>query len=569
VHYLLKGDTQAKPITFKNRRLPLVGIEAESENIADSDELLFFSNEMAPNGQIKSWLHEHDSRYIGPNKGKEIAGGVAVNEKNIIVMDMDRKQITTQVGKLDYNMKWLSDSDGMEKKTAYLKDVWLAVCADLYAEHYRPVELRWSYPGSMSSLDRLLYKNIYESLPQLTPICDSSTHQRLTIPSDKVKRCTEAVSVCKYALSLPYGLNDNMFLGIDVGGSTSDILLLAKDINQNNEYRLYKQSSIRMAAGVFFDAVIKSSTFRQAIFDFHQSQRRIKVAGIQEILQEGNKAPFYLNNIFDQLTNEDFGSFYNYISLKAPFVYAIPAYVTGLLVFYAGKLCAKTIRENNLTAVRKVFLMPFGKGGRLFYWLRSNPGNEMTNAYFEECFRKGYGEGCEDVRLESYQQDISIDNKSEVSKGLATNRELNYYDDDNDNANMRATSSDILGEKNIRYLQNGQFIDLPEDETVIDDYFERVSQFKFPARLENFEEFLQLFIDFVGRKTGLVRNIAILENRSKELPIMLSSFIENDPEYEKARTNKLVDNKFEYHFPILIAEGMCYLEKILIPELFK
>jgi hypothetical protein len=42
------------------------------------------------------------------NKEKEIAGGVPVNEKNILVKKWTRKTITTQAGVLHYNMKWLS-----------------------------------------------------------------------------------------------------------------------------------------------------------------------------------------------------------------------------------------------------------------------------------------------------------------------------------------------------------------------------------------------------------------------------------------------------------------------------
>ena len=87
--------------------------------------------------------------------------------------------------------------------------------------------------------------------------------------------------------------------------------------------------------------------------------------------------------------------------------------------------------------------------------------------------------------------------------------------------------------------------------------------------MENFETFLRIFIDFVGYKAGLVRNIAVLENRSKELTSRLSAFIDNDSEYKKARNAKQQTNRFEYRFPIFIAEGLCYLEQILIPEIFK
>jgi hypothetical protein len=566
VHYTLKtaANNGAKPIEFKNRRLALVGIDAGSGATAERDELLFFSNKATPNGQIKSWLHEHDVRYIYDDdkdfRDKEIAGGVAVNEKNILVKEMDKEKIETQAGVLHYNMKWLSDEAGLRKKTAYLKALWLSICADLYAQKCRPVELRWSFPGSMASTDLNQYTAIYNGqLPAITPILDSSTGMRLKPIS--ILEQTEAESVCKYALSRDYGLNNNLFLGIDVGGSTSDILILAKDINADNAPRLYKQSSVRIAAGVFFDAVIKSATFRKAIFNYHQGQKRIKVENIQEILWEEKKSPFYLNNVFDQLTEDDFSAFYSFIGREAPFAYAIPAYVTGLLVFYAGKLCAKTIRENNLTAVREAHLMPFGKGGRLFHWLRTIPGSSSTNAYYEECFKKGYGEGAETVKL-IYRDDISIDNKSEVSKGLAVDTELIY------DRNVRFTS-DIFAEKNISYLEGGQFTSFDENAEVSDGYFENIGRFQFPEKLENFETFLRIFVDFVGHKAGLVKDIAVLENRRKELSGRLSAFIDNDPEYKKARNVKQQTNRFEYRFPILIAEGLCYLEKILIPEIFK
>ena len=559
VHYTT-ANSGAKPIQFKNRRLALVGIEAESGTTADRDELLFFSNEFAPNGQVKSWLHEHDVRYIGPHKDKEIAGGVAVNEKNILVKEMNKQIIKTQAGVLNYNMKWLSDEAGLSKKTAFLKALWLSVCADLYAQKHAPKELRWSFPGSMSAFDLNQYTAIYNrQLPSITPILDKDTGTRLR-PASIIEQ-TEAESVCKYALSKEFSLNNNLFLGIDVGGSTSDILVLAKDMNANNEPRLFKQSSVRIAAGVFFDAIIKSAKFRKAIYDYHQGQKRIKVENIQEIKSEGYKAPFYLNSVFDQLTEDDFSEFYSFIAREASFAYAIPAYVTGLLVFYSGKLCAKTIKENNLTAVSEVHLMPFGKGGRLFHWLQTIPGSNSTNAYYEECFKYGYGEGSESIRL-IYRSDITVDNKSEVSKGLAVDKNL-IYDRD-----VRFTS-DIFAEKNISYLINGLFEPFDENKEVKDDYFENVGKFQFPEKLENFETFLRIFINFVGHRAGLVKDIAILENRNKELSNRLTAFIENDPEYTKARNTKQQSGRFEYRFPILIAEGLCYLEQILIPEIFK
>ena len=557
VHYTVSNNTF--PIKFENRRLALVGTESVDGNIAERDELLFFSNEPTENGQVKSWLHEHDTRYIGANKDKEIAGGVAVNEKNIVVKEMTREIITTQAGILHYNMKWLSDTSGIAKKTAYLKAIWLSVCADLYAKQLAPKEIRWSFPSSMSPSDLGQYRNIYTAqLPNITPVLGDNK-QRIR-PQPLVEQ-TESESVCKYALGQPYGLNNAMFLGIDVGGSTSDILLLAKDINNNNAETLFSQSSVRIAAGVFFDAVIKSQRFRKAIYDFHESQRKIHVENISEILTAGNKAPFYLNSVFDQLTPDNSAEFYSWISREAPFVFAIPAYVTGLLVYYAGKLCAKTMKEHNLTGIREVHLMPFGKGGRLFHWLQTNPGIPVTASYYENCFKKSFGEGAENIKL-NYRTDISFDNKSEVSKGLVSNQNLVF------DASIRY-SSDLFAEKGIKYLNNGQFDVLDENDIVRNDYFENVGQFEFPDKMENFETFLELFIDFVSQKAGLVTDVATLRNRKNELPSLLSSFITNDSEYDKARKVKQQTGRFEYRFPIFIAEGLCYLDKIIIPEVFK
>jgi hypothetical protein len=559
VHYTIKtGNAEVKPILFKNRRLALVGADSVN-NIADKDELLFFSNEATVNGQIKSWLHEHDSRYIGANKEKEIAGGVPVNEKNIIVLEMDKEKITTQAGILHYNMKWLSDEAGKSKKTAYLKGLWMSICADLYAEKCKPVELRWSYPGSMSAYDLNQYKLIFSSyIPQITPILNSSK-QRLK--PGIIHEQTEAEAVCKYALSHDYGLGNDLFLGIDVGGSTSDILLLAKDINNNNDPKLFKQSSVRVAAGVFFDAVTNSALFRKSIYDFHQQQNSIKVENIREIQSSGHKAPFYLNNVFDQLKDDEFEQFYAYIGSSAPFVFALPAYVTGLLLFYSGKLAALTIKENNLSSVKEIHLMPFGKGGRLFHWLQTFPGKSLSNSYFETCFFAGYGEKPENMSLK-YRDDIAKDNKSEVSKGLASSSKLIF------DPNVRY-ESDIFAEKNIKYLENGQFREFKETDIVKDEYFANLGQFEFPEKLENFEQFLNIYIDFVGNKTGLVKDIAALESKSKELPSLLAAFIQNDSEYNKARIARQTTNNFDYRFPIFIAEGLCYLEKVLIPEVFK
>ena len=102
-----------------------------------------------------------------------------------------------------------------------------------------------------------------------------------------------------------------MLFRSDVGGSTSDILLLAKNPQKGNQASLFRESSVRLAAGVFFNTVINSDDFRRALLNFHEGKStKVFVANIQEIIKEKKKAPYYLNSIFDQLkTEEDYDNF--------------------------------------------------------------------------------------------------------------------------------------------------------------------------------------------------------------------------------------------------------------------
>ena len=339
--YYNANDRGAMPIQFENNRAVLVGNENDDKKAnAGNDELLFFTNYPAENGQLKSWLHEHDSRYNCYNQSEEVAGGVPVNRPNVVVREMDEFEIKTQAGTLHYNMKWLDNQKGLEKKRAYLKSIWLQACAYLYKNKIRPEEISWSHPGSMMESDVNDYDKIFNDLIKINPI---TTGRKPTINEDFP---TEAEAVCSFALSQDFGLaNNNLFLGIDVGGSTSDILLLGKDPGNGNKFTLFRESSVRLAAGVFFDAVIKSETFRQALVNFHESnQKSVYVSNIRDVLTEANKAPYYLNNIFDQLkTIEEYENFYDTINRDAKFVFTIPAYVLQIL---SGLIFFLLVRED-------------------------------------------------------------------------------------------------------------------------------------------------------------------------------------------------------------------------------
>ena len=556
--YYNMNDKGAMPVHFENYRSVLVGKEnSDSRAIAENNELLFFTNYPSENGQLKSWLHEHDSRYNCYNESEEIAGGVPVNRPNVMVKDMDQYEIKTQAGILHYNMKWLDNEKGLKKKRAFLKSIWLQTCAYLYSNRIRPEELSWSYPGSMMEADRTDLEKIFEELCKITPI----TGRRPGLCS---KLTTEAEAVCSFALSQDFGLNrDNMFLGIDVGGSTSDILLLAKDQNNANKSSLYRESSVRIAAGVFFNAVIKSETFREALVNFHEGKKtKVFVANIREILNQPSKAPYYLSSIFDQLKSEsDYEEFYTSIDSNAKFVFTIPAYVTGLLLFYSGMLIGKTIKTEHLEHINRIDVLSFGKGGRLFHWLRNSAGRRATNEYYACCLNAGVSLVADKSLDVRYRDEIEIDNKAEVAKGLVDPKELVKK--------QQNTDCDICGETGVKYILNdGSPKDLHTEDELTGDYFaNEMNNFSFSG-ISNFKVFMNIFIEFVSQKTRLYPKAdSDLVDDLDDLPNKIAAYIcNNDDEYRKARRDSA--NGFRYHQPLIIAEGLCFLDT-LIKKAFK
>ena len=551
--YYNANDRGAKPIQFENCRSVLVGLENEDKRAnALNNELLFFTNFPAPNGQLKSWLHEHDSRYNTYNQSEEIAGGVPVNRPNVDVRDMNEFEIQTQAGTLHYNMKWLDNQKGLEKKKAYLKSIWLQACAYLYKNRIRPEEISWSHPGSMMESDVEDYYKIFNELIKLTPYGRK--------PSLNEELPTEAEAVCSFALAQDFGLSsNNMFLGIDVGGSTSDILLLAKDPTNNNKQSLYCESSVRLAAGVFFDAIIKSDTFRQALVNFHEgSQRSVYVSNIKDVLTEPKKAPYYLNNIFDQLkTPEDYDNFYDAINIDAKFAFTIPAYVTGLLLFYSGMLIGKTIKENNLTQIERVDILSFGKGGRIFHWLRT-AAPRAAKEYYAKCLNAGVAVVTDVELTVKYRDEIEVDNKAEVAKGLCDPRDIAKV--------SKNTNTDICGEKGVKFiLPDGSSKILSVEEELTGEYFANdMSNFDFKDT-SNFTTFMDIFIEFVSQKTKLyMKAESELRDDLYDLPSKISSnIINNDREYKKAKEKAKAGDGFRYHQPIIIAEGLCFLNTLI------
>lgn len=557
VFYHDSQSNQTHPICFKNYRAMLVGQETMvSDRVAELDELLFFSNYESNNGQFKSWLQEHDGRTNQFTQMDEIAGGVPVNRPNVQVNKMTDRIIETQAGVLHYNMKWLNDNLGLQKKRAFIKSLWLQTCAYLFTNDILPTSIKWSYPGAMMMRDVNDLHQIFLALGNVTPLQMAN----VTVENGM----TEAEAVCSYAVGLPdFGLAANsMFLGIDVGGSTSDILLLARDAQNNGQPTLFTESSIRLAAGVFFNTLngsgVGSLQFRNALVTFHGGHNTsVNVMNINEITrpENRNKAPYYLNCIFDQLKPEEYDIFYQSLAGNARFVFTIPAYVTGGLLFYSGMLIGKALKTGKLPeTLQQVDILPFGKGGRLFRWLYQAVGQQSTDSYYGECLNAGIK--CiinHEVRAVLRSQ-IAANNKTEVARGLCEPTQQFVK-------TAGLSTEDICGEQNV-YFRNGSTREpIATDQTLDGKYFHNPSQFEL-TELENFSKFMDMFLNFVCHETNVSSDKEQQMRRDlQDLPGCIANFITGDPEYQKA-LNAGQEN-FPYHQSMIVTEIAAYLQKMI------
>lgn len=582
-YYRLPERNEAMPVPFSNRRLALVGFDNGPRKLACKDELYFISNEGTafPNGQVKSWIHLHDPQYL-TNDGnleniadlsREIVGGIPVNEANIVVKSMTEEIITTNAGDLHYNMKWLSEKESVNRKIAFMKMLWIHLCADMAdsANPAYPKKLYWSFPSSMTTPDRMNLKRIYLLATEM-PI-DS-------LSKPKLSDYTESESVCAYAIHSGMEIDERkIILGIDVGGSTSDLLILGMKDGQN---ALVSQSSIRLAGGFFFKAINSSPKFRKTLFNFHESHNTgVDVKNIKDVTSLDSaiygRAPYYLNCVFDQLYEQkDFKTFYNYLSLNAPAVFAYPAYVTGVLMFYSGMLVRNAVEKKGLSEARTVQMRYYGKGGRLFEWLLDI--NEDNLKYYRKCFNAGYGsqDGSQDMKIvfdNVGSDNARRDSKSEVAIGLVSDLFGNIARGREDEDGERIIEKcDVVGEKGFRYSKDNKALD--ELEQMPDGIFDGGINLTFPDKLENFSSFIGIYTKFLQDNfSGALSSETInMLNKGKD-GLRIRAFIMNDREYNKC-VNAFDKDAPEgkrpiFKMPLFVAAALCYLEDVLLPAISK
>lgn len=134
--------------------------------------------------------------------------------------------------------------------------------------------------------------------------------------------------------------------------------------------------------------------------------------------------------------------------------------------------------------------------------------------------------------------------------------------------------SEVFGEKGFSYSDDeGNRIDIDEMDITNGEFFRNIHC---PKNFENFSKYMELFTNFM-EETGIINDtdeIRALRTSGCEVKNVVQ-YYDNDKEYAKylEKYKEYISKKGKvqpsYRMPVFIAEALYYLEKVLLPEVFK
>jgi|GEM_PF-3262144 len=412
VSFFSSEETALKLVKFHNRRVSFLGSDrtfnatSQHNDIARGFELFFFQKE-EPEGQIKSMLVAHDPNRLetfDSDVSKEVRGGFPVFEKNLPLRGISNESsefnyelaLGANLVLLKHNMKWSTYGRNNDYKYSFLKTLWLQILAELFSQSHQVTELKWAYPGAMSLSIVQHYRTMWlEVVESVLPI------KQMALP--RINNMTEGEAVSRFAVhdntvKMPGGGlaidGGSLGIGYDVGGSTTDILMIMrtnsdeKERSQDLKWTLVKESSIMVAASALAEATKRNQRIQKTLQRF-LADRGIHFFGIDKMNQD--TAGYYLNATFDRLDESQLRDLYSYFHRRGCLeMFAIASYVTGLILYYTGQLAGRILRREGRRIDR--FVKGFyGKGGNIFNWILAVMPEEGRK-YYADCFFAGVGE---------------------------------------------------------------------------------------------------------------------------------------------------------------------------------
>jgi len=623
-------------IIFKNRRVSLFSNDNKNNNEkpALEDEIFFFQNNEVKTNALKSMLTIHDEKRIVKDSSghdltsliaKDIKGGFPCFENNLpIDRTAENRYILTyqRVGNAEivHNMKWANNDKENNYKKSYLGTLLLHLYAQLFEENLEPVTLKWSYPSSMNLTLVNKYTDIWSSLDKINPL---KSDNKLSIYNpnniisntklDKENETTslkfdfvelndrhslsEATAVANFLVRNKKLQTGSQYLTIsfDIGGSTTDIAALCqmKGASGNNHIAMVKQNSIRFAAQRVSGATKYSKKFKEVLIEIC-ADKRIKIQGLNNGPDKytPDTAPYYFEQIVDRLEDKDFEQFYKLVKNKCPELMSVNLYVTGLIIYYAGQLSFKLVKElrkseefhsDQKEGWKPIINIVFaGKGARIFDWFKMVD-ESSASKYYNELFMSGFGgkENTENylqffnkakdqiVNLNPTNQDDSRNVKYEVSKGLA-------YPCDTLLVPKNNIAIEILGEEGFRLkTSDNSIIHLDYEESLTPEMLENINN-TFTHFIDSelhpcpkFRDFAEIFYNYATVIFDLKMNRDDFQQAYVNMNI--NTYIYSLPEYSLAKTKKkeFPDRPFEFIAPIIILEGMKFYDDFLLKGISK
>ncbi len=412
---------------------------------------------------------------------------------------------------------------------------------------------------------------------------------RFNFTSIEDDKCmTEALAVANYMANTRNVNTQNpnsLTICFDVGGSTTDISALCMMGKPNSQLSMVKQNSIRFAAQRVSRATEYAPKIRDVLVEVCNTKKyRVQGLNIEPLKFDSKMAPYYFDQLLDRLKPEEFQYLYSLIGSRCPEMMSVNAYVTGLIMYYAGQLSFKLIHElrnseegNNYMNenwrpyVNVVFA---GKGARIFDWLPVMD-KESAENYYRDQFINGMG-GIQVAQqmLADYpiinptnQQDNGVNVKYEVSKGLTSPMKVLVPHNEE--------AIEILGEDGFVVIKNGQQQPIPYYNSITPDMMRylgsMVTHMPQPGMppCPRFMQFSDVFFQLCTSLFGLSMTKNDFRNAYNNMNI--NDYITTMPEYYAAQeqVKKDSDSRFDFVAPIIILEGMKFYDDYLIPSLKK
>jgi len=385
---------------------------------------------------------------------------------------------------------------------------------------------------------------------------------------------TESCAVANYLLTQNLQINGNaLVLCFDIGGSTTDILALAK---MKQGVCMVKQNSIRFAAQRVAHATKYSPNFQKVLKEV-LDKKGVTIQGINRGQNQysPNTAPYFFEQLVDRLDESEFDDFYRLLGANCPELVSVNLYITGLIMFYAGQLSNKIKleidkskeKEDGFWSNPKIQIQFTGKGSRIMDWLKAiNP--QASEKYYMDMFIMGFG-GNDLARQHLGGPPIMDPRKNEnikyeVSMGLAA-------ENLSDKLYVSNTALEIIGEDGFKAKTQAGITEMKADDYITGDMMANLGS-QFVHLPENPNTPCPKFMQFAHVYFQVATNVFGLKVTQQDFmkgfqSMNIESYIKQQKEYKEAQKSSSSDKPFDYVAPIIILEGMKFFEDVILKKI--